>query len=154
MNPGAGLMASTMPPAGVADAAIPAACRVRRVSRETPDTWTFEIAPPDGFDRTEFAAGQFNMLYAFGIGEAPVSISGDPTVDSTLVHTIRAVGPVTRALCALRPGESVGVRGPFGRHFASFTERGDQLPELVSEQLRACLSLAFGHRASVGLART
>jgi hypothetical protein len=48
----------------------------------------------------------------------------------------------------------LGVRGPFGRHFASFTERVDQLPELVAEQLRACLSLAFGHRASVGLART
>ena len=33
----------------------------------------------------------------------------------------------------------LGVRGPFGRHFASFTERADQLPELVAEQLRACL---------------
>jgi len=33
----------------------------------------------------------------------------------------------------------LGVRGPFGRHFASFTERVDQLPELVAKQLRACL---------------
>jgi NAD(P)H-flavin reductase len=30
------------------------------------------------------------------------------------VHTIRAAGAVTRALCALRPGDVVGVRGPYG----------------------------------------
>jgi hypothetical protein len=33
----------------------------------------------------------------------------------------------------------LGVRGPFGRHFASFAERVDRLPELVAEQLRSCL---------------
>jgi hypothetical protein len=33
----------------------------------------------------------------------------------------------------------LGVRGPFGRHFASFTEGVDQLPKLVAEQLRAFL---------------
>ena len=33
----------------------------------------------------------------------------------------------------------LGVRGPFGRHFASFAEPAHQLPELVAAQLRACL---------------
>jgi hypothetical protein len=33
----------------------------------------------------------------------------------------------------------LGIRGPFGQHFASFTEGVDQLPELVAEQLRNCL---------------
>jgi hypothetical protein len=33
----------------------------------------------------------------------------------------------------------LGVRGPFGRHFASSTEHVDQLSEFVAEQLRACL---------------
>jgi NAD(P)H-flavin reductase len=50
------------------------------------------------------------MLSAFGIGEVPVSVGGEP-----LVQTIRAVGAVTRALCAARPGTLLGVRGPFGR---------------------------------------
>jgi len=36
----------------------------------------------------------------------------------------------------------LSVRGPFGRHIASFTERADQLPELVAEELRACLRAA------------
>ena len=60
--------------------------------------------------------GQFTMLYAYGVGEIPVFVSGfsgsgDPHL---LVHTIRAVGAVSRALYAAAPGDMVGVRGPFG----------------------------------------
>ncbi len=61
-----------------------------------------------------FAPGQFNMLYRYGVGEVPISISGDPRDASRLVHTIRAVGGVTRALEGISPGEMVGMRGPFG----------------------------------------
>jgi anaerobic sulfite reductase subunit B len=57
--------------------------------------------------------GQFTMLYAFGVGEIPVSISGSGH-SQVLVQTIRAVGAVTRALCAAAPGDVLGVRGPFG----------------------------------------
>ena len=32
----------------------------------------------------------------------------------------------------------LGVRGPFGRHFASTTEDVERLPDLVAAQLRAC----------------
>ncbi len=56
--------------------------------------------------------GQFTMLYAFGVGEVPVSVSG--ASGGLLVQTIRAVGAVTRALCAAAPGDMIGVRGPFG----------------------------------------
>ena len=55
------------------------------------------------------------MLYAFGIGEAPISVSGDLDAGGSLVHTIRAVGAVTSALCRSVLGQDVGVRGPFGR---------------------------------------
>jgi NAD(P)H-flavin reductase len=61
-----------------------------------------------------FAPGQFNMLYTFGHGEVPISISGDPEHPQQLVHTIRNVGSVTAALQRLKPGDTVGVRGPFG----------------------------------------
>jgi anaerobic sulfite reductase subunit B len=57
--------------------------------------------------------GQFTMLYAFGVGEVPVSLSGFER-GQVLVQTIRAVGAVTRALCAAAPGDMIGVRGPFG----------------------------------------
>jgi NAD(P)H-flavin reductase len=59
--------------------------------------------------------GEFMMLYAFGVGEIAVSVSGDPTItDGSITHTVRAVGAVSRALCDAVPGAVVGVRGPFG----------------------------------------
>ena len=82
------------------------------VERETHDTVTLELAPVAGAP-VSFTPGQFHMLYAFGVGEVPISISGDPA-HPRLLHTIRDVGPVTRALCEARPGTIVGVRGPFG----------------------------------------
>jgi NAD(P)H-flavin reductase len=94
------------------DPMTPVPFAVRRSTRETVDTVTLELDPgPSGF---AFAAGQFNMLYALGIGEIPISISGDPANGALLEHTIRSVGAVSAALCALQEGDAVGVRGPFG----------------------------------------
>lgn len=81
--------------------------------RETHDTVTLSLAPLDGMPR-RFAPGQFSMLHAFGVGEIPVSISGDPGRPGVLAHTIRAVGAVSGALAAMPRGAVVGVRGPFG----------------------------------------
>jgi len=81
--------------------------------RETPDTWTLELEP-EGGGRRPFAPGQFNMLYAFGNGESAISISGDPDGGGPLVHTVRAVGLTTAAICRAQPGDALGVRGPFG----------------------------------------
>jgi NAD(P)H-flavin reductase len=55
------------------------------------------------------------MLYAPGVGEVPISISGDPASPGVMTHTIRAVGATTRALCGLRNGDVLGWRGPYGR---------------------------------------
>jgi NAD(P)H-flavin reductase len=54
------------------------------------------------------------MLYLFGVGEVPISISGSSTQTPVMVHTIRAVGVVTRAMRQLRRGDVIGLRGPFG----------------------------------------
>src|SRR5271166_4583926 len=59
--------------------------------------------------------GEFMMLYAFGVGEVAISVSGDPTIaDGTVTHTIRSVGAVSRALHDATPGTVIGVRGPLG----------------------------------------
>jgi NAD(P)H-flavin reductase len=93
------------------DCLVPQPLRVTRVRRETADVSTFELAPAGDF---AFAAGQFNMLYAFGLGEVAISISGDPARPDRIVHTVRAVGAVSNALARLRRDVVVGVRGPFG----------------------------------------
>ncbi len=92
---------------------IPQPWRVIRVRHETHDTKTLELEPVEGLG-FHFAPGQFSMLYAFGIGEVPISISGDPAEPHRLVHTVRAVGAVTKALCGLKRDSVIGVRGPFG----------------------------------------
>jgi NAD(P)H-flavin reductase len=91
---------------------IPRAFTIAERTRETADTFTLRLEP--GGDGVPFAPGQFNMMYAFGVGEAPISISGDPARSDVVVHTIRAVGAVTNAIARLEVGASVGIRGPYG----------------------------------------
>jgi NAD(P)H-flavin reductase len=54
------------------------------------------------------------MVYIPGFGEAAISISSDSEDHSTLGHTIRFVGNVTRAVSRLKVGDVIGLRGPFG----------------------------------------
>jgi NAD(P)H-flavin reductase len=88
--------------------------RIQRVHRETDDTFTVELARGDGRRSPAFQPGQFNMLYLYGVGEAAISISGNPVTQETITHTTRAVGTVTKAMADLKPGQALGVRGPFG----------------------------------------
>jgi NAD(P)H-flavin reductase len=103
--------------ADILDPMLPQLYHVQRMRREIPDTFTLELEPADGSDIPPFATGQFNMLYVFGVGEVPISISGDPAKRKPLVHTTRAVGTVTKAMRQLKPGDVIGVRGPFGSHW-------------------------------------
>ena len=96
---------------------------VRRRRQDTRDTYTLLLEAGDG-DPTPFAAGQFTMIHAFGVGEAPISISGDPTRPGVLEHTIRSVGAVTRALVHAEPGTALGIRGPFGTGWDVASGRG------------------------------
>lgn len=89
----------------------PSMAPVTRFIRESADVFTFDLAPERA---APFTPGQFNMLYAFGVGEIPISISGDSHAPERLTHTIRAVGPVSAALGKVNAGDRVGLRGPFG----------------------------------------
>jgi NAD(P)H-flavin reductase len=95
------------------DPFVPEIYRVRRVQRELADTVTLELIPRSG-PRPLFEPGQFNMLYAFGVGEVAISMSGSPRVANAYVHTVRRVGAVSGAISTLQPGAEIGVRGPFG----------------------------------------
>ena len=72
--------------------------------------------------------GQFNMLYAFGVGEVPISTSADPATREVLTHTIRDVGAVSHALVRdASPATVLGVRGPYGDDLAARGRRGRDL---------------------------
>ena len=98
--------------------------RVREVCKETPDTFTLTLAPDDHSNEKAFLPGQFSMLWVFGVGELPISISGDPADQGRLVYTVRSVGQATNALVTRGVGEDVGVRGPFGNGWPVEKARG------------------------------
>jgi len=100
--------------AAASSSMVPRPFRVEKVVRDISDTFTLHLRPEEGRRAFPFDAGQFNMLYQFGVGEVPISISGDPGEPDRLIHTIRSVGTVTAGMAALKKGDVVGVRGPFG----------------------------------------
>lgn len=102
------------PDLAAADPWLPHPFRVTSVRQDTHDTVTMDLEAVDGRELA-FAAGQFTMLQAFGVGEVPISISGDPGRPERLTHTIRDVGWVTKALCGVSTGDVLGVRGPYGQ---------------------------------------
>jgi NAD(P)H-flavin reductase len=109
---------------GAPPALVPSAARVRQVRRESRDTVTLEL---DGGPRPAFLPGQFAMLYAFGVGEVPISFSGDPDPRRPVAFTVREAGAVTRALGGLRRGDAVGMRGPYGHPWPLGDAAGDDV---------------------------
>ncbi len=89
-------------------AMTPRPFRVAERVQDTADTWTLTLEPTSGA-APFIAPGQFMMVDAFGIGEVPISVSAPP-----VVLTVRAVGAVSKAICASQPGKVLGLRGPFG----------------------------------------
>jgi NAD(P)H-flavin reductase len=95
------------------DPMLPLPCIVQRVDKETSDTFSLTVDPEDPAD-LHFKPGQFSMLWVFGVGELPISISGDPAQRGRLVYTVRSVGKATNAVVSRKAGDGIGVRGPFG----------------------------------------
>jgi NAD(P)H-flavin reductase len=100
--------------AAATEPTMPRGFRITKMQRESADVFTLHASSPVAGEVLAYSPGQFNMLYAFGTGEVPISIAGVTTDETSWIHTVRAVGTVTRAMANLRSGDAVGVRGPFG----------------------------------------
>lgn len=90
---------------------LPKTFTVDQVEKLTEDTVSFTLSPDDNSE-VVFEPGQFNMIYTFGIGEIPISISGGSS--NNFHHTVRSIGSTSKALADLKPGMKVGIRGPYG----------------------------------------
>jgi len=115
-----------MTSAAMVDPFVPRIFRVERAQREIGDVATLMLSPVAG-DPVSFQPGQFNMLYAFGLGEVAISMSGDPADRERYVHTVRNVGAVSGAIAGLKVGSVVGVRGPFGTPWPSQEAEGSDV---------------------------
>ncbi len=128
--------------------------RIERVEQETYDTFTLALQPLHGQGMAGFEPGQFHMLYVYGVGEIPISISGDPAAPDRLLHTTRAVGSVTKALSKLKKGDVIGVRGPFGSAWPVVAAEGTDVVIVAGgiglAPLRPALYHVLGQRERYG----
>lgn len=83
---------------------------ISKIIQETHDTYTYYITPLDAEIRG--SPGQFNIIYVYGGGEIPISISG--MENGKIMHTIKFVGAVTRMISRIKEGGIIGLRGPYG----------------------------------------
>jgi dihydroorotate dehydrogenase electron transfer subunit len=58
--------------------------------------------------------GQFFMVWLPGVDEVPMSAS---YCEGMKGITVKEIGPATKALCNLRSGDRIGVRGPYGHGY-------------------------------------
>ena len=93
--------------------------RITSITELTATEKLFEFRLIDERIREAFhhAPGQFVELSIFGVGEAPISISGSPTKQGFIELCVRRAGQFTQALHSMQCGDIVGIRGPFGRGF-------------------------------------
>lgn len=87
---------------------------IEEIIEETPTIKTFRLRPESDFI---FCTGQFIELTVPGVGEAPFTPSSDPGVKEELELTIMNVGEVTSKIHAMRKGDTVGIRGPYGNGY-------------------------------------
>jgi NAD(P)H-flavin reductase len=99
----------------------PMLSKLVEVIDETPTIKTFVVEPPEPF---VFRGGQFAQVTVPGVGESPFTPSSDPAHPERLEFTVIRTGYVTDRLHALKPGEMVGVRGPFGQGYPIDELRG------------------------------
>lgn len=137
-----------------ADPMVPNPYRVGQVWKETSDTFTLALEPAHSAACGRFSPGQFSMLYVFGVGELPISISGDPGEPDRLIYTVRSVGQATHALVSRKPGETVGVRGPFGGCWPLAEARGKDVVLVAGglglAPLRPAIYQVLRHREDYG----
>jgi sulfhydrogenase subunit gamma (sulfur reductase) len=134
---------------------VPAVVNVDAITDEAPEVKTFYLSFTDPSVGAQFRirSGQFIMCTVFGAGEFAVSLPPSPEHDRLHI-TVRRVGKVTNALHALRPGDKLGVRGPFGNGFPFADIKGKNIVYVAGGigliPLRSSIVHVLQHRQDFG----
>ncbi len=130
--------------------------RVVEIEPDGHDTATYwlELNDRDARAAYAFEAGQINMLYLWGLGSVPISVSSDPAQPGRLAHTVRVAGSVTAGFPRLDIGDDVGLDGPFGRPWPLSESLGGDLVIVAGglglAPLRAAVYVALRKREAFG----
>lgn len=98
----------------------PQPAKIISVTDESIDTKLFRLCFIDRKSQKEFnfIPGQFVQIGLPGYGECPISLASSPYYAGEYFElAIRQVGQLTRKLGALKKGDVVDIRGPYGNGF-------------------------------------
>ncbi|MFH2138555.1 MAG: FAD/NAD(P)-binding protein [Candidatus Omnitrophota bacterium] len=136
---------------------IPYPVKIEDIKRETFDVQTFKVKfiEPERAASFEYKQGQFAQISVLGVGEAPISITSSPSRKGFLEFTIRDTGgAVTRAINALKPGDTFYVRGPYGNSFPYEEVKGKNLYFIAGgiglAPLRSLINMVMDNRSDFG----
>jgi NAD(P)H-flavin reductase len=100
---------------------LPYPVRIKEIITETEDrnlkTFHFEFIHPEDEEKFAYTPGQFAELSVAGQGEIPIGIASSPTEKGSVMFTVNRVGAVTTFLHNMKPGETMGIRGPLGNWY-------------------------------------
>ena len=132
---------------------LPRMAEIVRIKQLTQKEKLFTLRLEKGQSLAQ-SPGQFVEVSAFGIGEAPISVSSSPTRNGTFELCVRAVGSVTDAMHRMNEGDWLGIRGPFGHGFPVEKMRGKDMlfapGGLGLAPLRSLIHFVLDERESFG----
>lgn len=120
----------------------PKPCKILSVKKESVHEWTFRVetdAKPEH--------GQFMQLSVPKIGECPISVSARG--EGWLEFTIRSVGKVTNVIFEKEAGDTLFLRGPYGKGWPLEEFRGKHLVVITGgtglAPVRSLLNYMYGN---------
>jgi NAD(P)H-flavin reductase len=105
---------------------LPKEAKIVRVDAPTENERHFTLKMADG-SPMEFEPGQIMEVGLFGYGEIPIGFASSPTRKNTFDIVIRGVGRVSKAINALKKGDSLYLRAPLGKGFDLSKMRGHDI---------------------------
>ena len=147
------------PQAGVARGTnpyLPFPARIQKVVEENAlvKSFVLELEDPLAAQAFTYQPGQFVMVSVPHCGEAPISFASPPHQANGFTLTVRKAGRLTGAMHGLRPGDTVGIRGPYGRSFPMHELQGRDLLFVAGgiglAPLRSVILSVLARRADYG----
>lgn len=125
---------------------------VRTVSMTVQEKY-FEVELPGG-ESLDHDPGQFVMVSIPGVGDAPISVASSPTKRRSFDLVVRNVGKLTGVMHTLKVGDTVGIRGPFGKGFPIQILEGNDLLLIAGGlgivPLRSLINFVIDNRRDFG----
>ncbi len=131
----------------------PVMAEITKVERFTEKEKWFEVSLMNG-NNLGHVPGQFVEVSIFGVGEAPISLTSAPSANGKFELCIREVGMLTEAIHRMKPGDKLGIRGPFGQGYDVDAFRGKDILIIGGGigivPLRSLINYVLDHRDDYG----